>query len=253
MGDSLAGVVLAAGAGRRLAPLTSLRPKPLCPVGNVALVDHALDRITPFVESTAVNLHHGAAAIDAHLPARVHRSFEDVALGTAGALALLQPWIDGRDVLVTNADAWFGPGLELASFVGDWDRRHSRLLCVEDPARGDFGTLRYSGVALLAAADLAGLVAEPTGLYEVLWREQSAVVQLDLVTHDAPFVDCGTVADYLRANLLASDGATVIDPGAQIEPGAVLKRCVVWDHTRVGANEVLVDAVRADGLTVLVR
>src|SRR5437660_59073 len=40
-GDPLAGIVLAAGAGTRLAPLTRLRPKALCPVGNVPLVDLA--------------------------------------------------------------------------------------------------------------------------------------------------------------------------------------------------------------------
>ena len=43
MGDSLAAVVLAAGAGTRLAPLTSVRPKALCPVGDRPLLDAALD------------------------------------------------------------------------------------------------------------------------------------------------------------------------------------------------------------------
>ena len=45
MPDSLAAVVLAAGAGTRLRPLTRLRPKALCPVGDRPLVDHALDRV----------------------------------------------------------------------------------------------------------------------------------------------------------------------------------------------------------------
>src|SRR5690606_16890365 len=103
MGDSLAGVVLAAGAGSRLAPLTRLRPKALCPVGGRALVDHALDRLRPHVERLSVNLHHGADALDGHLPVDVHRSVEmPVALGTAGALGALRPWVDGRDVLLTN-------------------------------------------------------------------------------------------------------------------------------------------------------
>ena len=45
----LVGVVLAAGEGRRLRPLTDLRPKPLCPVGNRALLDLALERVRPVV------------------------------------------------------------------------------------------------------------------------------------------------------------------------------------------------------------
>ena len=70
----LAGVVLAAGEGRRLAPLTWLRPKALCPVNGVPLVDHALARVAAsglLPASTAVNLHHGVAQLDAHLPTPV--------------------------------------------------------------------------------------------------------------------------------------------------------------------------------------
>ena len=69
MAVEIAGVVLAAGAGTRLAPLTRILPKALCPVGGTALVDHALARVRPLSDAVAVNLHHGAAAIHAHLPA----------------------------------------------------------------------------------------------------------------------------------------------------------------------------------------
>ena len=84
----LAGVVLAAGAGTRLRPLTRLRPKALCPVANVPLVDLALERVRPAVEAVAVNVHHGRAALEAHLAdAAVHVSVEEgEALGTGGAL-----------------------------------------------------------------------------------------------------------------------------------------------------------------------
>lgn len=280
-GHDLAAVVLAAGAGTRLAPLTRLRPKALCPVATRPLVDHALARVAtvlPDQISVAVNLHHGGAALDAHLPAVVHRSWERPdALGTAGALGALRPWLDGRAVLVTNADAWLadtgpahtgpigqapaetGPGggparaPDLGRFVSDWDGERVRLLCVETGEPADFGTLRYCGVALLPAALVARLTAEPSGLYEVLWRHEAAAGRLDLVVHPGPFVDCGTPARYLRANLLAGGGAPVVDPSATVGPGATLTRTVVWDHTTVTAGEVLVDAIRAGPLTVLVR
>src|SRR3954453_8588662 len=59
----LAAVVLAAGEGRRLRPLTALRPKPLCPVANVPLIELAFAEITrllgPLVaDRIAVNAHH---------------------------------------------------------------------------------------------------------------------------------------------------------------------------------------------------
>jgi MurNAc alpha-1-phosphate uridylyltransferase len=249
--------VLAAGAGARLSPLTTLVPKALCPVATVPLVDHALARLRPHVagdEALAVNLHHGANTVDAHLPAIVHRSFErPVALGTAGALGALRGWIDGRDVLVTNADAWFPPGLDLRGFVAGWDGARIRLLGVADPARPDFDGVRYCGVALLPWHRVARLAAEPSGLYEVSWRPEHAAGHLDLVVHAGGFVDCGTPADYLAANLAASHGATVVDPTAIVAEGATLVRSVVWPGSQVVAGEVLVDAVRAGPLTVLVR
>lgn len=280
-GRDLAAVVLAAGAGTRLAPLTRLRPKALCPVATRPLVDHALARVAtvlPDRRSVAVNLHHGGAAIDAHLPDAVHRSWErPEALGTAGALGALRRWLDGRAVLVTNADAWLAEAADdrqpddgadrevaaavpappdapdLGPLVADWDGERVRLLCVETGGPADFGTLRYCGVALLPATLVAGLTDEPSGLYEVLWRDEAAAGRLDLVVHPGPFVDCGTPARYLRANLLAGGGFPVVDPTATIEPGATLERSVVWDHSTVAAGEVLVDAVRAGPLTVLVR
>src|SRR5688500_9646540 len=112
MADSVAGVVLAAGAGTRLRPLTLLRPKALCPVGDRPLVDHALDRVHRVTSDVAASAPRGLDQMRAHLDGLVHLSVEQPeALGTAGALGLLRPWIAGRAVLVTNADAWLSADL----------------------------------------------------------------------------------------------------------------------------------------------
>ena len=58
----LAAVVLAAGAGTRLRPLTWLRPKALCPVENVPLVDLTVGWARVITSAVAVNVHHGRAA-----------------------------------------------------------------------------------------------------------------------------------------------------------------------------------------------
>jgi NDP-sugar pyrophosphorylase family protein len=254
MGADLAGVVLAAGAGRRLAPLTWLRPKPLCPVAGRPLVDLALDRLRPWAGGVAVNLHHGADQLDAHLPVAVHRSFEArEALGTAGALGALRAWVDGRDVLVTNGDAWHAATLDLSGFVDGWDRERVRLLCVEDASRADFGGLRYSGVALLPWSVVASFDAVPSGLYERSWAAEEAAGRLDLVRHDGTFIDCGTPGDYLDANLAASGGRSVVDPGATVGAGAVIEGSVIWDDAEVAPGEVLRRVIRAGTYTVLVR
>ncbi|MGN6692853.1 MAG: nucleotidyltransferase family protein, partial [Aquihabitans sp.] len=220
-------------------------------------VDLALARLRPVVggdAALAVNLHHGADLLDAHLTAGIHRSVEEPeALGTAGALGALRPWLAGRDVLVANADAWLDRTLDLGPFVEGWDRQRTRLLCVEDPARGDFGDLRYCGMALIPGAVAASLAPVPSGLYEVSWREARETGRLDLVATDAAFVDCGTPADYLRANLLASGGHPGVADDAAVGAGAHLERAVVWPGAAVAPGERLVDAIRTPRVTVLVR
>jgi N-acetyl-alpha-D-muramate 1-phosphate uridylyltransferase len=278
----LAGVVLAAGLGTRLRPLTDLRPKALCPVGGVPLVDLALDRLSPYLghpsaapleprcsrkadsgpvqigstganqlyrsNRVAVNAHHHAEQVVRHLDGRAHVSVEQpVPLGTAGALARLRPWLNGRDVLLTNADAYLPGGLD--ALVPGWDGERCRLLVRASPdgARGDFELagrpVRYVGACLLPWARVATLPEQPSGLYEVLWRDEAAAGRIELVLTQHVAIDCGTPADYLAANLDASGGASVVSDGAVVEGS--LDRCVVWDGAFVGRDERLSQVVRA--------
>jgi hypothetical protein len=72
---------------------------------------------------------------------------------------------------------------------------------------------------------------------------------LSFAVTDTTFIDCGTPSDYLRANLAASGGRTVVGAGARIEGTA--ERCVVWPGAVVGVDEHLVESIRtAGGLTV---
>jgi NDP-sugar pyrophosphorylase family protein len=247
-------VVLAAGEGRRLRPLSLVRPKPLCPVGGVALLDLAIDRARTAVADVAVNVHHGRAMIEEHLATAegVHVSVEEhEALGTAGALALLRPWIAGRGVLVLNGDTW-APG-DLASVTAGWDHERVRLLVVGADRLWppDRPTSRLAG-AFVPWSEVARLDAVPSGLWEASWRAAHAEGRTEVVRWDGPCVDCGTPARYLAANLAVSGGEPVVGDGAVVE--GTVERTVVWPGARVAAGEVLVDAVRTDtGVTVLVR
>lgn len=251
-----AGVVLAAGAGERVRPLSLLRPKPLFPVaspgGVTTLLDLALDALGGALgdgaSRLAVNAHHLADQVVAHAGRRAHVAVErPVALGTAGALGGLREWLDGRDALVLNGDVLLD-GPAVPALLGGWDGERSRLLVV--PAgerRVDFtdhrGRWRYVGACLLRGDDVARLSAEPTGLYEVLWREEERTRGLDLVPFDGVAIDCGTSADYLGAALLHADDGVLVEPGAEVL--GTVERSVVWSSARVAAHEHLTAVVRA--------
>jgi MurNAc alpha-1-phosphate uridylyltransferase len=261
----IVGIVLAAGAGTRLNPLNSVRPKPLCPIGNVALVDLAVDRVRRRVAAVAVNLHHGAEEILGHLgrdgdgnDSDVHVSVEKPdALGTAGAIANLLPWIDGRDVLIVNADAWSTDPLD--DLLASWNPDRVTVLAHETNV---FGPTIGVVASVLPWSYIRDLKLVPTGLYEVVWRNANDAGGLDVVRSVSPFVDCGTPGDYLRANMLAVElvGDSIIDPSARIGaqaqiigsvigPGAFIEGSVtdsvVWADQVVGIDEALDGMIRA--------
>lgn len=245
--------MLAAGAGRRLTPLTELVPKALCPVAGAPLVDWAIARARHVTPRVAVNAHHRQSSLARHLEGSgVHVQVErDRLLGTAGALGNLKPWIDGRHVLVVNADSWHQAPLE--RLLDGWDGERPRLLTVVHPALATWGDRAYAGAALLPWEGVRRLGSEPSGLWEVWWRELDPVSgAIEFVPYGGPWFDCGTPARYLAANLSASGGEPVIGPGSVIE--GTVERSVVWAGARVSVGESLRDAIRAsDRLTVLVR
>lgn len=249
MTADLAAVVLAAGLGTRLRPLTELLPKALCPVNNVALVDLAVERMRGLTGGdVAVNVHHHRERMEDHLAGRsVHLSVEEgEPLGTAGALGQLRPWISGRATIVHNADAWHDADLG-PLLVEGWDGERIRLLVVAArPGLADFddGTT-FAGVSLMPSSDIEALRPEPSGLWEVSWRRALDEGRLERVHYDGPWFDTGTPANYLAANLAANDGESVLAPDAVVE--GTVDRCVVWSGGRVEAGEHLVEQIRAPG------
>jgi N-acetyl-alpha-D-muramate 1-phosphate uridylyltransferase len=279
-GTTLCGVILAAGAGTRLRPLTAVRPKALCPVGNVALLDRALAHLAGIglagPDRVAVNTCHLGGQIVSHVDGRATVSVEPPpALGTAGGVANLRGFTAGRDVLVLNADAYLapaGPGPVLGELIEGWPAGHDevRLLGVptgpEDPYR--FGRLRFAGASLLPAATVHALPTGPAELVQAVWRPAERAGRLRLVELRGRYLDTGTPADYLAANLhaaavgnptgnLVAPDARVHAPlhaaviGARAEVAGPVTRGVVWPDGRVGPDERLIDAIRVGSAMTL--
>lgn len=122
-------MVLAAGFGTRMRPLTNDLPKPLVRVHGKPLIDHAIDRLVAAgVEFVVVNVHHHAARLKAHLAARTDIQIRiseetDAILGTGGGIFNVLPLFEGEPFFVHNADSiWVeGYARALPRMIARWD------------------------------------------------------------------------------------------------------------------------------------
>lgn len=104
-------IVLAAGRGSRMAPLTDHCPKPLVEVGGRALIDRAIDRLEAAgVEEVVVNLHYMADMMEAHLrkrtsPRIIFSDERDALLETGGGVKRALPLLGDAPFFAVNSDA----------------------------------------------------------------------------------------------------------------------------------------------------
>ncbi|WP_435208292.1 sugar phosphate nucleotidyltransferase [Micromonospora sp. bgisy143] len=263
-------VVLAAGEGTRLRPLTERVPKALCPVGNVPLLDRALERVAGLgltgPARVAVNACYLADQVVAHVGDRAHLSVEPGdPLGTAGGVANLRDWIDGRPVLVGNADAYLAdpataPGPDVAALLDGWDRDSVRLLgqpAADPDAPGTFAGHCFTGFSLLPWRLVRDLPVVFSDLVRAVWRPAEAAGALDVVPYPGTFYDTGTPADYLAANLHAAAGGALVDGSATVTGSCVesvvgayarvdgdVRRSVIWPGATVRDGERLRNVIR---------
>ena len=125
-------MVLAAGLGTRMRPLTDDRPKALVEVGGKALIDHMLDRLAAAgVETAVVNVHYFADRLEAHLAARVaerplpHIVISDErpqALETGGGVKHALPLLGDDPIWVANIDSvWIEDASAIEAVARAWD------------------------------------------------------------------------------------------------------------------------------------
>jgi MurNAc alpha-1-phosphate uridylyltransferase len=143
-------MVLAAGLGKRMRPLTATQPKPLVRVAGKPLIDYALDQLDAAgVARAVVNVHYLADALEAHLrvrgkgPAVTISDERDVLLETGGGMARALPLLPDPFFALNSDNVWLdGPQNAFAELSAAWDaERMDALLLLVPHARA----LNYKG------------------------------------------------------------------------------------------------------------
>jgi N-acetyl-alpha-D-muramate 1-phosphate uridylyltransferase len=136
-----AAMIMGAGLGTRMRPLTDDRPKPLVTVGGKTLIDHSLDRlVTAGMTLAVVNLHYKPEMLRAHLAKRrdikiIFSDETDRLLDTGGGVVKALPHFGGRSFFVINSDSIWVEGARptLPAMLAQWDEsRMDGLLLLAD-------------------------------------------------------------------------------------------------------------------------
>lgn len=217
-------MIMAAGLGKRMRPLTATKPKPLIEVAGKALLDHVLDHLQAAgVKKIVVNVHYLADAVEAHLASHVHGLEVAISderqqlLETGGGLIKAEPLIDADPFLAINSDNFWvdGPADTLKLLASHWDAdRMDALLLLVPLARaqnhkgmGDFhmdrtGRLRrrdksrvapfvFTGIQMLSKRLLRDA---PEGAFStnILWNRAIEEGRCFGAVHQGLWFDVGT-------------------------------------------------------------
>ena len=217
-------MIMAAGLGKRMRPLTATRPKPLIEVAGQALLDRVLDRLKAAgVKKVVVNVHYLADAVEAHLASRQHglevaiSDERTLLLETGGGLVHAADLIDSDPFLAVNSDnLWIdGPADTLRLLASHWDdSKMDALLLLVPLARaqnhkgmGDFhmtrtGRLRrrershvapfvFTGIQMMSKRLLKDA---PTGPFStnIFWDRAIAEGRCFGAVHQGLWFDVGT-------------------------------------------------------------
>jgi MurNAc alpha-1-phosphate uridylyltransferase len=217
-------MVMAAGLGKRMRPLTAMRPKPLVSVAGQTLIDHCLDHLKAAgVKKAVVNLHYLAAQLEAHLKNRaegieiVISDERKQLLETGGGVVKALPLIDADPFFVINADNFWvdGPVDTLRLLASHWNEAtmdalllvipHARANCHR--GRGDFhmsaaGALKrrkpngvapfvYTGIQMVSKRLFAGDVPEGPFSTNILWNRAIEAGRCFGAVHQGLWFDIG--------------------------------------------------------------
>jgi mannose-1-phosphate guanylyltransferase len=280
-------LVLTAGHGTRLRPLSDVRAKPAIPVAGEPMIRRIIRwLVSQGVADLVLNLHHRPETITAvvgdgqDLEARVRYSWEQPqVLGSAGGPRLALPLVAADTFLIVNGDTLTDLDLEPVAAAHiesralvtlalvpnrEFDRYGGVRLDDDDRvidfvARGPAaaGSWHFIGVQVASAsvfADLDTNVPAKTigGVYDALIASVPGAVRG--FRCDTEFWDVGTVADYWRTSMafMRKEGQTGSSVGqaARIDLSARITESILWDDVEVGAGAVIEKCVVTDGVSI---
>lgn len=225
-------MVLAAGRGLRMRPLTDTNPKPLIPVAGRTMLDQILDHLAAAgVDSVVVNAHHLADKVTGHvrarngqLPAVMVSEERDLLLDSGGGVVKALPQLGDQPFFVLNGDMLYGDGgaMALVRLAAVWNPATMDALLMVVPGDaavghdgpGDFfmdgaGRLArrgsaahapyvFMGVQILSPALFEGFKAEPFSLNKI-YDKALAQGRLFGLVHDGFWAHVGTPAAIAQA------------------------------------------------------
>jgi MurNAc alpha-1-phosphate uridylyltransferase len=232
-------MVMAAGLGKRMRPLTATRPKPLVEVAGRTLLDHVFDRLrSAGVKRAVVNVHYLADALEAHLKNRVQGI--DVVISdergrlmeTGGGIVQARELIGDQPFLVVNSDnLWLdGPSDAIRMLAARWDDATMDALLLMVPlarahnhgGQGDFSLspdgritgrrkqgriapFVYTGVQILSPRVIADW---PDGPFSTMlfWERAIAAGRAYGLVHQGLWFDVGTPPAIAATEALIADG-----------------------------------------------
>lgn len=281
-------LILTAGLGTRLRPLTDARAKPALPVAGEPLIRRiaswlAGHRVTDLV----MNLHHAPETITAvvgdgrDLGVRVRYSWEQPhLLGSAGGPRQALAIVDPRDAafLIVNGDTLTdvdvasltaahradGALVTLALVPNREFQRYGGVVLDDDGRVTGFtrrgpdaeGSWHFIGVQAAQTAVFAGLPAGVPlssigGVYDDLIRAQPGSIRG--FCSDAAFWDVGTPSDYLRTSTAFSTSGVDAGRGTRVDASATVAESILWDDVEVDAGAEVRRCIVTDGVRVAAR
>ena len=260
-------MILGAGHGTRLAPLTDELPKPLVPIGDRPMLASVADRLVRAgFSSFALNVHHLSeefSRINEYIQATVHLVHESPIRGTAGGIAGARGLLDEPPILVWNGDVLADPPIDALLAAA---QSTGLAFCVA-PRKVSSGTVGLDATGAVvrlrgevfgveaSGGDYIGVAAIGEGVLGVLPEKGCLIadVALPMLRSGAriatcatgqPWIDIGSIQSYHQANLSwlerhAGLEGSWVGPTANVGPGVSLSRSIVGTGAVVEGEGVI--------------